>query len=60
MLIVLKNTIHKIHRSLRSSMLNRDSGSRVLGYRGNVYIPHQCHSLDVAPYEASRLDSTDI
>ena len=37
LLIVLKNTIHKIHRRLRSSMLNRGSGSRVLGCPGNVY-----------------------
>ena len=37
MLIALDNTILKIHRKLRSSMLERDSGSGVLGYRGNVY-----------------------
>ena len=29
LLTVLKNTIRKIHRRLRSSMLNRDYGSRV-------------------------------
>ena len=29
LLTVLKKTIRKIHRRLRSSMLNKDSGSRV-------------------------------
>ena len=37
MLIVLKNTIGDIRRRLRSSIQNRDSGSRVLRCRGNVY-----------------------
>ena len=39
MLIVLKNTTQTIHRRLRSSKLERVSGRRVLGYRGNVGPP---------------------
>ena len=35
-LVVLRNATHKIHRRLWGSMLKRDFGSRVLGYRGNV------------------------
>ena len=57
LLIVVKNTIHTIHRKLRSSMLKRYSGSRVLGYRGNVGPPMLLDRCIIAPYEASQLGS---
>ena len=53
MLIVRTNKTHTIHRRLRSAMRERDSWSRVLGYRGNVCPPIRVDSTARIQYKGS-------
>ena len=60
MLIVLRNTTERIHRTSRSSTLNRDSGSEILGC-WDVMSCSSAH-LDVAscsaPYDIASVSTT--
>ena len=59
MLMVPRNTMEMMHRTLKSSMLNRDSGSGIQGCRGisRCFSTHLDATRCLAPYEIES-DST--